>query len=124
MHYRAHIGKEAEELVAQKLIENGFTILERNYRKRHGEIDLIASKYQLLVFVEVKMRHHRYFDLSDVITPSKQRKIIATAKDYLMRKGGSEDRSYRFDVALLEGAEHSLELTYIPNAFNESDCAW
>lgn len=85
MHYRSHLGKEAEEKVAHTLIKDGFTILERNYRKKYGEIDLIASKPALMVFVEVKMRQHNYFDLSDVITPSKQRKIIAVAKEYIGR---------------------------------------
>ena len=123
MHYRAQLGKEAEERVARKLMQDGFTILEYNYRKRGGEIDLIAAKSDLLVFVEVKMRQNNYFDLSDVITPGKQRKIIAVAKEYIGRNGWQE-RSYRFDVALLQGTENNLELTYISNAFNEGDCTW
>lgn len=123
MNYRTQLGKEAEEKVAQKLIENGFTILERNYRKKTGEIDLIASKYRLLVFVEVKMRQNHYFDLSDVITSGKQRKIIMVAKEYIARLA-NQDCSYRFDVALLQGTSQGLELTYIPNAFNEGDCPW
>ena len=110
--------------VAQHLIKDGFTILEYNYRKKGGEIDLIASKPGLLVFVEVKMRQENYFDLGDVITPSKQRKIIAVAKNYIGLKGGTFEQSYRFDVALLQGTQTGLELTYIPNAFNEGDCTW
>ena len=83
MHYRSQLGREAEEKVAHNLIKDGFTNLSGITAKRHGEIDLIASKPVLLVFVEVKMRQHNYFDLSDVITPSKQRKIIAVAKEYI-----------------------------------------
>lgn len=123
MHYRSYLGKEAEEKVAKELIKNGFTILERNYRKKYGEIDLIASKPQLLVFVEVKMRKECYFDLGDVITPGKQRKIIAVAKHYIGRFA-QQEQSYRFDVALLQGEDDSLELTYIQNAFNEGNCSW
>ena len=44
MHFRSQLGKEAEDKVAQKLIADGFKIVERNYRKKDGEIDLIASK--------------------------------------------------------------------------------
>ncbi len=124
MHYRAQLGKEAEEKVAQHLIAQGFTILEQNYRKRRGEIDLIASTPSLVVFVEVKMRSHHYFDLSDVITPGKQRKIIMVAKEYIGRKFGFYDRSYRFDVALLHGTPQGLELQYLPNAFTEGDYSW
>lgn len=123
MHYRAHLGKEAEEKVAEILRKQGFTIVEHNYRKRHGEIDLIATKASLVVFVEVKMRQHQYFDLSDVITPSKQRKIIRVAKEYIARYG-TENQSYRFDVALLQGAAQGLDVQYIPNAFTEGDFSW
>ncbi len=123
MHFRSHLGREAEQKTAHYLLQNGFAIIEQNYRKRHGEIDIIASTHDLLVFVEVKMRQHNYFDLSDVITPGKQRKIIRVAKEYIARNGWQE-RSYRFDVALLQGTENNLELSYIQNAFNEGDCTW
>jgi len=123
MHFRSQLGKEAEKRVGQYLIQHGFCILEYNYRKKHGEIDLIASKPQLLVFVEVKMRQHNYFDLSDVITRGKQRKIITVAKEYIAIRGW-HDQSYRFDVALMLGTQESLDLTYIPNAFTEGDYAW
>lgn len=123
MHHRANLGKEAEEKVADNLRALGFKIVEQNYRKRHGEIDLIATKASLMVFVEVKMRQHQYFDLSDVITASKQRKIISVAKEYIARKG-IENQSYRFDVALLQGTSQGLDVQYIPNAFNEGDFSW
>ncbi len=124
MHHRSNLGKEAEEQVAQRLEQDGFTILEYNYRKRGGEIDLIATKGSLLVFVEVKMRTQSYFDLGDVITPSKQKKIISTAKDYLARSNYHQSFSYRFDVAFVQGINKKIELTYIPNAFNEGNCTW
>jgi putative endonuclease len=123
MHYRSQLGREAEHKTAQYLLQNGFAIIEQNYRKKRGEIDIIASTHDLLVFVEVKMRQNNYFDLSDVITPSKRRKIISVAKEYIGRNGWQE-RSYRFDVALLHGTENNLELSYIPNAFNEGDFTW
>lgn len=123
MHHRAHLGKEAEERVAELLKKQGFKIAEYNYRKRRGEIDLIATKASLMVFVEVKMRQHQYFDLSDVITPRKQRKIISVAKEYITRKG-TENQSYRFDVALLQGTPQGLDVQYITNAFTEGDFSW
>lgn len=123
MHHRAQLGKKAEERVAQKLMQDGFTILAYNYRIKGAEIDLIASTHQLLVFVEVKMRQHNYFDLSHVITPSKQRKIMFGAKKFMMESAHAA-KSFRFDVALLQGTQEDLLLTYIPNAFNESGCTW
>lgn len=123
MHFRAHLGKEAEQKVADLLAQQGFKIVEHNYRKRHGEIDLIATKAALMVFVEVKMRQQQYFDLSDVITPGKQRKIISVAKEYIAKKG-TENQSYRFDVALLQGTPQGFDVQYIPNAFTEGDFSW
>ena len=69
------------------------------------------------------MRQQEYFDLGAVITPSKQRKIMAVAKHYIALHCKHE-QSYRFDVALLQTTNNGLELTYIPNAFNEVNCTW
>lgn len=124
MHHRSNLGKQAEKQVAQRLEQDGFTILEYNYRKKGGEIDLIATKGSLLVFVEVKMRRQSYFDLGDVITSGKQKKIIMTAKDYLAHSNYHHSFSYRFDVALIQGINKKIELTYIPNAFTEGGCTW
>lgn len=123
MDYRTQLGNQAEETVAQQLQREGFTILERNYRKQDGEIDLIARKDSLIVFVEVKMRQQNYFDLGHVITPSKQRKIILVAKKYLSTVGWHE-YVYRFDVALLYKKDNILSIDYIPNAFNQSCVTW
>ena len=54
MNFRKKKGDHAEQLVCQHLLDNGFVIVARNYRKRYGEIDIIAKKNDLLVFVEVK----------------------------------------------------------------------
>lgn len=120
MKTRRSLGNQAEELVATYLQNQQFTILEKNYRRFYGEIDLIATKGDLLVFVEVKMRSSHYFPLSDVITPLKQHKITLVAKDYIARHD-IHDKVGQFDVALLEQQNNQLTLTYIPNAFTSSD---
>lgn len=111
------LGFYGEELVAQWLIERGFTLITRNYRRTSGEIDLIAKNSNLLVFVEVKTRMHNYFATSGVITISKQRKIILTARLYLA-ENSYKDTIYRFDVALVHKTGESYDVEYIPNAFN------
>ena len=113
------LGQKGEQLVADYLVAQGFQIMARNYRRAYGEIDLIAEKDELLVFVEVKLRSHVYFDLSEVITASKQRRIILTAKDFLARYTGGE-RVCRFDVALINNQDGQLLLDYIANAFQDS----
>jgi len=113
---RKAFGLEGEEIVARYLEQRGFTILEKNYRKRFGEVDLIASNDTLLIFVEVKRRNRSYFDLAYLITPSKQKKIIMVAKSYLAQYD-HEQKDCRFDVALLK----QDQVTYIPNAFQEGE---
>lgn len=111
------LGKKGEILVAQYLKKQGYTILTTNYSVRGGEIDIVAQKQQVLAFVEVKMRSNVYFNISEVITPSKQRKIILAARMYIARYYTTVERVYRFDVALVEPQDHDYTITYISNAF-------
>ncbi len=82
-----------------------------------GEIDIIAQKQELLVFVEVKTRTTQHFPLSELITRSKQRKIIRTAKQYLL-EFQVVDKVCRFDVALVTMGQNP-SITYLPHAFGE-----
>lgn len=122
MNTKQEIGQHGERLVIQFLQNKGFEIIDQNYRTRAGEIDLIACRSQLLLFIEVKMRQKNYFELSQVITEKKQRKIVITAKDYLVRHD-HEDKVCRFDVALVEPSldtdNTTPAITYIENAFTE-----
>ncbi|HZW61241.1 MAG TPA: YraN family protein [Candidatus Babeliales bacterium] len=113
------LGTQGEELVVQFLESKGYTILERNYAKQYGEIDLIASKNDIIAFIEVKTRKQDYFDLEEVILPSKQRKIIAVAKAYLARQKKIIDAIGRFDVALVHGSGSHARINYLENAFGE-----
>lgn len=117
MHERTRLGRAGEALVVRYLQEQGFTILERNYTQRYGEVDLIACTHDLIAFIEVKMRSQLYnnFDLSEVILPSKQRKIVAVAKHYLANHDDHHDKAARFDVALV----HDTEITYLDDAFRD-----
>ena len=114
------LGKTGEAFVANYLQKEGYTIIAQNYQTRSGEIDVIAMKDDVIAFVEVKLRTKHYFHLSNVIVPSKQRKIIKTAKWFIV-KHDCGPKSYRFDVALLEQNKTRYEMTYIPNAFTESE---
>lgn len=116
---KANLGKFGEELVCQWLNNNGFQLTEKNYSKRFGEIDLIAIKGDIIAFIEVKTRKTNYFDLSEVITPLKQKKIILTAKHYVLTNN-CQDKVIRFDVALVVKSGNNFEVKYIQNAFTES----
>ena len=115
------LGTQAELLIAQHLKQQGFTILAHNYTQRCGEIDLIAQKKELLVFVEVKCRRSNYFDMAEVVTRSKQKKIIRTAQ-YFLCATKREESVCQFDVALVTYTpDNKSEITYIPHAFTAQD---
>ena len=96
-------GAAAEELAAGYLAARGVEILERNFRCRMGEIDLVARDGDTLVFVEVRMRRSSAFGgAAASIDRAKQRKLVATARYYLA--GRDSPPRCRFDAVLIEGA--------------------
>jgi len=113
---RMPVGLCGEELVARCLQDQGFTILARNYRQQYGEIDIIASKDERLLFVEVKVRAPSPFGLDHLVPPSKQRKIGMVAREFMGRYDITK-KVCQFDVALLERQHDQFFLSYIENAF-------
>lgn len=107
-------GGQAEALAATYLQRRGLRIVERNWRVRGGEIDLICDDRGTLVFVEVRLRRRSDFGGAGAsITAAKQRRLILAARHYL---AGKPERPCRFDVLLLDGlAESNIE--WIQNAF-------
>ena len=77
-------GSYGEDVAAAFLTRKGYTVLQRNFSCRLGEIDIIASDAAYLLFVEVKLRKDAEHGLArEFVTRSKQKKIILTAKYYL-----------------------------------------
>ena len=96
-------GRAAEQQAAALLERGGWTILHRNWRWRHKEIDLIARRAELVAFVEVKARRRaRYGHPLEAVTWSKRRDLEAAARAWIARYGRDCD-SYRFDVVWLLG---------------------
>src|SRR2546426_10862020 len=100
---RSVLGEEGERAAARFLEARGYRILERNYRTRRGEIDLIAEDGRMLVFVEVKVRlDDRFGGPAAAITRAKQARIARLAQQYLVgRRGG--DRPWRVGVGVVPG---------------------
>ncbi len=96
------IGTNAEVIGLEYLKKQGLILLHRNFYSKFGEIDLIMRDKQDIVFVEVKMRSSCYEDAAVSITKSKQKKIMLTAK-YFILKNYKEEPSCRFDAILLSG---------------------
>lgn len=114
MQVKKQTGDTAEALAASHLAQHGLRVLERNWRVRGGEIDLICMDHATLVFVEVRLRRNSNFGgAAASITPSKQRRIILAARHYL---AGKRECDCRFDVVLLD-ALHMEQLEWIRHAF-------
>ena len=109
-------GAAAEDLAAVYLEGQGLRIIERNYRCRFGEIDLVARSGAVLVFVEVRARKSEAFGgAAGSITAAKRRRLVAAARHYLAVH--RRDRACRFDVILVRGASQRIE--WLTDAFGE-----
>ena len=95
-------GNYGEKLACDFLKRNGYKILERNYRIRGGEIDIVARDGEYLVFVEVKARHsHEYGLPVESITPWKIKSLLKTALFY-NNKIKWENGPYRLDMVSID----------------------
>jgi putative endonuclease len=111
---RAALAKAGEGAAALFLEHAGYRLLERNYRCRSGELDLVALDGETVVFVEVKLRHAP-FDPLEAVDERKQRQVSRAAFDFLLRRG-MLGRSARFDVVAVEARE--LACTHVTDAFD------
>lgn len=112
-------GDAAEDRACRHLEGAGFTIVERNFRARGGEIDIVARKGDVLVFVEVRSRRGAAFETPEAsVTPAKRRRIVVAARRYLSDVPPSSWREARFDVIAIEGSGDTAELRHYPAAFD------
>lgn len=115
--YRKRLGQSGEDAACQFLVHGGYRILERNYKTRFAEIDIIAEHDNTVLFVEVKARtSNRYGSPRDAVTAAKQKKIVMGAMHYL-RENHLMDRSIRFDVITVDFVGSEIGIKQIPHAF-------
>lgn len=118
--YKKEYGNWGEELTAIKLQQEGFIIRARNFKKSYAEIDIIAQKDDLFVFVEVKSRTSCDIDPAELISAAQQRRIIIAAHSFLSCYN-YDAYSYRFDVSLVTVLDSNPVITYIADAFTTTD---
>ncbi len=108
---RLATGRRGEQLAAAHLRAKGYRIVERNYRCKLGEIDIVAMDGDTLVFVEVRRRNTaRYGTALEAVSPAKQRQVARVAEVYLTRRTPS---AVRFDVVGIIGDE----IVHVEDAF-------
>lgn len=118
-YYNKDIGAFGENITAEFLVSKGYTIIEKNFRCRIGEIDIIAKDKNYIVFIEVKTRYgNKYGHPCESITLKKQYKIYHTAEYYMVKKK-LYNNYFRFDVVeiVLNDTNNNCSINIIKNAF-------
>jgi putative endonuclease len=113
------LGARAEQLAREYLQQRGLTILKRNYRRRLGEIDLVALDRGVLVIAEVRTRSSEDFGgAAASITRPKQRRIIRAATQLLQQHRDYAALPVRFDVLIVSGLESKApQVNWLRHAF-------
>ena len=115
---RRQLGKHGEEMARRHMENNGYTIVESNYRTGSGEVDLIARSDGVLTFVEVRTRRGAKFGSpEESITPDKRAHLVAVAQEYLA-ENDLQNVEWRIDVVAVELSPRGkfLRLDVIENA--------
>ncbi len=112
------IGQAAERR-AQRYLENaGLTFVSKNYHCHFGEIDLIMSTHDTLVFVEVRCRHSDgAINPVETISRTKIRRIVRAAEDYQDKHPNTPQDYCRFDVVAFTHSGYNDEIVWLPDAF-------
>jgi putative endonuclease len=111
------LGSQGEEIAVNYLNGKGYKIVDKNYRCRLGEIDIIAYKDNTLVFVEVKTRQNTSYGLPcESVTKTKQHHIMRTAAFYVL-KNDVGDVNQRIDIIEILYREQKAYIRHLENAF-------
>ncbi|MEE9354617.1 MAG: YraN family protein [Methylococcaceae bacterium] len=115
-------GQHIEDLASTHLQERGLHLLERNFRCRQGEIDLIMTHGDVLTFIEVRYRKNDYYGSPlESVTPQKRAKIITTAQYYLLQNPQASNQPMRFDVVAASSDVHgNINFDWVQDAFQEN----
>ena len=110
------VGDLGERLAKEYLEKKNYNILETNFRTRLGEIDIIAKKDYVIIFVEVKARKNLKYGMPyEAVNHRKMQKIIKVAKNYIAYKSQG-DNQYRFDIIEVFLSEND-KINHIEDAF-------
>lgn len=111
------LGDSGEGLACSYLRKRGYRVIDRNYRCRLGEIDIIARRGDTLIFCEVKTRLNREFgEPFEAVTLGKQNRLRRLAQFYLVSHP-NDASNFRFDVLSILLADEKPKILHIENAF-------
>ena len=114
-------GKLAEQTACDYLKKQGLKLIQANYRSRYGEIDLVMSDQQTLVFIEVRLRNRDdRVSAIESVDYHKQQRLIKTAEIYLTQQGSCYYQTSRFDVIAMQDYCGTMQIQWLKNAFSLS----
>ncbi|WP_338874375.1 YraN family protein [Spirosoma sp. SC4-14] len=109
-------GKQGEAEAVRYLREKGFEIMARNYRHQHAEIDLVAKKGKLLIFIEVKTRTNlSYGNPEEFVSYTKARLVMKAAEHYIFANDWQHD--IRFDIVAVTVTGNEIRIKHLEDAF-------
>jgi len=118
---KSAIGKLGEEIACNYLLENGHTIIDRNWRSGHLEIDIVSLDKDGMHFVEVKSRTAPYqVEPEENVDYAKQKRIASAAQNYLLKKAlkaGIGDVEVFFDIVAVVFEGEKIDVKYFPQAY-------
>jgi putative endonuclease len=114
---KKHTGKKGEDIAARYLKENGYRIIECNYRCPLGEIDIIAKDKNTIVFVEVKCRRSEKFGAPQLSVGKNKQKKLSKVCLYYLKDKRLLDQNARFDVVAVKILLSGTYIKLIKNAF-------
>lgn len=115
---KQNIGKLGEDIAAKYLENHNYSILERNYRKPWGEIDIVAQQSQELVFIEVKTQNQKFeWRPEENVTWHKKRQLSRIVSTYLKEHKIPENQNWRIDVLaiILNFGTKDAQIEHIQN---------
>ena len=116
MAYHNDFGAQGEDIAIDYLRSKGYVILDRNWRSGHKEIDIVARKDDIVVFVEVKARANAFYGKpEDAVTRRKMHLLVLAADAYL--RYNAIDLEVRFDVITITGTAGKLYIRQYERAF-------
>lgn len=116
MHHNLQLGQKGEEIAVKHLLDEGYLILDLNWRYSRTEIDIIASKGPITVFIEVKTRSNTHYgEPEEAINDSKINRMAIAAEYYLEEKGIVSE--VRFDIISIILNESRQKLKHFEDAF-------
>lgn len=115
MAHNNDIGKWGEQLAVDKLVADGYAIVERNWRLGHVEIDIVAIKNDVLVIAEVKTRSELDVDPLEAIDKGKKARMLRAANAYM--KYTKNRYNVQFDLFAINGTPDNYRIEHLPDAF-------